>query len=438
MYMIEQWFLDLDGVRSGPYQTPEVMSLIAEGEVLPHHRISTSLREQRWVTILDWRLDQAKISQNPSPSPFTKSRSEVSSVEGLEEVSQTAIEIPEELITPTPPPLDLPTKIEPEKAAILDALPTNPPDETNRGAASEKVSLEEDHPNKNSSENAAAGFEVQDEPVHTPPAHTQAHTPTPMYAQQANAPLNSSENPEPKNEARPKRDPMAEMFDMLQNTKQKRDAKAPRNDSSISMEHDESLPQKTSGLVRTLMIGGGITLIGFALGQIFQQAAPPKDPSAVLAKPSPFASVTPAAHAAAPTNPSTEVIDRSNEKLTIRAAVDRKAEANPSPVPNNKIGGHALHSGGSADNPQNEKEIEELKNLKKELQELKALKNSQPDEDMEMPAEGESLDAKDPGMDPAYRYEPGTAPKGYPNNNTTTYPSEGDQQPAGAEQPGNR
>ncbi len=65
--MDDQWFLDLDGVRSGPYHTNEVLSLIAEGEVLPHHRIARGLKDLEWMTILDWRLDRAKIPHSAAP-----------------------------------------------------------------------------------------------------------------------------------------------------------------------------------------------------------------------------------------------------------------------------------------------------------------------------------------------------------------------------------
>ncbi|NDG84797.1 MAG: DUF4339 domain-containing protein, partial [Proteobacteria bacterium] len=72
--MTDQWFLDLDGTRSGPYQTNEILSLIAEGEVLPHHRIARGLKDPNWKTILDWRLEHAR--QAPAaPSPARKSAS---------------------------------------------------------------------------------------------------------------------------------------------------------------------------------------------------------------------------------------------------------------------------------------------------------------------------------------------------------------------------
>ena len=87
----EQWFIDLDGVRSGPYQTPEVLSLIAEGEILPHHRISMGLKDQKWITILDWRLNQAKIS-NPATS-----ESDQNEMQHFEEVRT---EIPSQIIHP--------------------------------------------------------------------------------------------------------------------------------------------------------------------------------------------------------------------------------------------------------------------------------------------------------------------------------------------------
>ncbi|NDF15847.1 hypothetical protein EB061_11085, partial [bacterium] len=47
------------------------MSLIEEGEVLPHHRISRGLRNPDWITILDWRFEQAKATLKPAPAPTT-------------------------------------------------------------------------------------------------------------------------------------------------------------------------------------------------------------------------------------------------------------------------------------------------------------------------------------------------------------------------------
>ena len=85
------------------------------------------------------------------------------------------------------------------------------------------------------------------------------------------APLAASATPAQDGKPRPKRDPMAEMFDMLQNTKQKRDAKQSHAAASTTLieRDDRSIRTQSSNLGKTLMIGAGITVVGFALGQIF-------------------------------------------------------------------------------------------------------------------------------------------------------------------------
>jgi hypothetical protein len=57
--MGEQWFLDLDGVRSGPYDDEEIVALLKEGELLPHHKISFSVDQPEWQTMIEWRLKKA-------------------------------------------------------------------------------------------------------------------------------------------------------------------------------------------------------------------------------------------------------------------------------------------------------------------------------------------------------------------------------------------
>ncbi len=57
--MGEQWFLDLDGVRSGPYDDEEIVALLKEGELLPHHKISYSVDQPEWQTMIEWRLKKA-------------------------------------------------------------------------------------------------------------------------------------------------------------------------------------------------------------------------------------------------------------------------------------------------------------------------------------------------------------------------------------------
>jgi len=349
IFMIEQWFLDLDGVRSGPYQTPEIMSLIAEGEVLPHHRIATSLQGQNWKTILDWRLEQAKLSKKYLDN------SEVSAMEGLD-------------ILPEAPP------VEESFSEIVEPPPLNPPEEDAVAEIAGEFEFVDTH--------ALAEVpkpETKPEIKHDgePPPHFE----TPVYSE---------------DKSRPRRDPMAEMFDILQNTKQKREAKQNQTSTPSHPIPETKRPSeaRSNHLVRTLMIGGGVTLIGFALGQLFQQqSVPPHEAALSPPKPAP---TLPAATTApkSESGTTTEVIDRSTEKLTIRGVVERKTDPNSTPTPtklNSKSAHSAAPSASQAENPQTEKELEELQNLKKELQELKNLKNNSQDDESGQ-SEGESME----------------------------------------------
>lgn len=381
--MTEQWFLDLDGTRSGPYQTPEVLSLIAEGEVLPHHRISTSLREQKWITILDWRLDQAKLSRKaPVTTPTHLSRSEISSVEGIDETRSTVSPVSTASQSPAPifasQPADQASEANPTSSANIIALAysvklAHSPAQTSSTAPTASIRDALNDYQKIILESAPDEI------------HTQEEDSTAHWAQERLI----EERTEPAINVNPKRDPMAEMFDMLQKTKSKREAKQAQSEAAgISIAPEAEKTAQNSGLTKTLMIGVGITLIGFALGQLFQQAAPTLDPNAGKTSPSPVA---------VGSKPSaTEVVDRSTDKMTIRGVV-KKPEATPSPA---KVGARPARAGNS-DTPQTEKELEELQNLKKELQELKNLKNDAVDTDFEAP-EGDGFDGKDPGLDPGY------------------------------------
>jgi hypothetical protein len=427
--MIEQWFLDLDGVRSGPYQTPEVMSLIAEGEVLPHHRISTSLREQRWITILDWRLDQAKISKHVPSSPFSTSRSEVSTVEGLQEAPVEKQEVsPVQNTNVTPAPVPTPAAPNP---------PTPQPETPTASAPNANVPTESPRAPSSSEANVPI---VPPQNLATPPLNKKPPPLTREEKEEDEVPeafeqLRSElANPTGKPGALPlskpqgKRDPMAEMFDMLQNTKQKKEAKQNQTTSSgISIEQDNGdAPKKKSGfgIGQTLAIGLGITLVGFALGQLFQQSAPPPVETAATAKAKP----TPAsaANTPAPAEP-TEVIDRSTDKMTIRGVV-KKEEVAPSGAPAVKANTRNSRL-GSEIAPQTEKELEELRNLKKELQELKALKsNNNNAVDAAPEAESDTANGEsgaDPNANPNRGMDPNSMSTLDPNATPIQAPSDG-------------
>jgi hypothetical protein len=327
--MSEQWYLDLDGVRSGPYQTSEVMSLVAEGEILPHHLIATELKSQKWTTILEWRLNQNKGSEpNKITAPATTNFSPVQ-----------------------------------EKPAPVE---TPKPVETKTTEAHTEKPIEIEVPNK-----------VTKSPAHSP--ITPPPSPTTSPAKPAG-----------------KRDPMAEMFDILQNTKNKRETKSQQTHAQAhshtqahahspnlsSTAPAEKKAPSSNQLGKTILIGIVITIIGFALGQLFQkQKAPDLNTTALqsapTATPKPTTSVVEAEPAENDAE-ETKIVDRSTDKMTIRAQV--------------------------TPTPEHSKDIQELKDLKKELLELKALKdeirsNNNDSGHMGSPSNSNPNDPNSPTMD---------------------------------------
>jgi hypothetical protein len=326
--MTEQWFLDLDGTRSGPYQTNEILGLIAEGEVLPHHRIARGLKDPVWKTILDWRLEHARKS--PSPT-----NSEVPSTPKKEAPAPSEATPPLETKKPVPPPIpEIPTprsEFAKEVESIEKTLAALPP-ETG------------------------------------------------------------------------KRDPMAEMFDLLQNTKNKREAKQIQNAQQASQEAATAASNSGSGpnLGRLIAICVGVALIGLGLGQWLQYSSRTVEPKS-----------TPPAPQETKPEVKKEVIDRSTDKVTIKTIVDKKPEPPKLPTPFPKYSTHTAPARPQAHEPdtreekkQSEKEIEELRDLKKELQELKALKEQLRD----APLNDDAFDTELP----PYNSEAAPSPHGTP------------------------
>ena len=316
--MIDQWFLDLDGTRSGPYQTNEILSLIAEGEVLPHHRISRGLKDANWKTILDWRLENARQIQAP-PSVQVP---------------------PQETKNPTPPPIpEIPTprsEFVKEVESIEKTLASLPPE---------------------------AG----------------------------------------------KRDPMAEMFDLLQNTKNKREAKQIQNAQHASQEAAASLSGSGPNLGRLVAICVGVALVGLGLGQWLQYSNHPSEAKAPPSAPATQEQATPAKK---------EVIDRSTDKMVIKTVVDKKPEPTKMPTPFPKyshkpapVHSQTHESEAHEERKQTEKDLEELRDLKKELQELKALKEQLRD----APLNDDPLESELPPDNPEAIPSPhGGPPEGQP------------------------
>jgi hypothetical protein len=285
--MADQWYLDLDGTRSGPYPTNEVLSLIEEGEVLPHHRISRGLRNPDWITILDWRFEQAKATLKPAPAP------------------------------------------------------TTPPSSPSSNAASSN----------------AAKLKLN---LTANPAGKKTATPVPTF---------STTQPEFQKTAQP----------------------------VVSAPSAEATPDRGS-IGKLIAICVGVAILGLVLGQMLQgkSKSPPSASS-----PSPKSAGE------------TEVIDRSNDKMTIKTVVEKKPEPStyqpPAPARTPYIAPTPFRreEPAAAERKQTEKELEELRDLKKELEELKSLKEQlkessigeefTPPEGSAVPQEGDASTGAAPG-----------------------------------------
>ena len=306
--MTEAWFLDLDGVKSGPYQTREIFSLIAEGEILPHHRISIGLKNESWSSILDWRFEQAK------KTPHAEKQSEE-----VSEISEPIESQPTSFIESSP-------IIEPE---TITTPPSSPPQ------------LEKKLP------------KIEIETVR----EEEESTPLPQGS------LNDSG-------FNKKRDPTAEMFDILQNSRLKREAKSQQQTLAQS-NSDRIQHTQTTQKRNTIFALISIVILGYGLGQYFQPTETPQAQAPVTPTvPPPPSSASINKPETKNEEPSTQIVDRSNDKMVIRSKVD-KSLSNSAP-PNEESEAENETKATESDMG---KDLQDLKDLKKELQELKALKD---------------------------------------------------------------
>jgi hypothetical protein len=353
--MVEQWFLDLDGVRSGPYQTSEVMGLIADGEVFPHHRISISLKDSPWQTILEWRLEQARQVQSKRTSP-----------QNAQAAPQARVAPPVPIASTAPAPAASAPKV--EKA--------NEFENDSKTLRLERVKTQEEALEE--AQKKASNPPSPEDDSLPPPIPTFSAGQDDFLREVASLEKTRAESYEP---GSGKRDPMAEMFDILQSTRQKREARQLLSAQLASEE--EKLSQKKPFSVKKLgILVVSVTIIGFFIGQLGQLIFPPAPPVAKDAKPK---------EDAAPKSPvKTEVLDRSNDKMTIRAVVEKKPEPTPTkpvvvrtrtpaptvapPPASESSDPRDAQDGSRREKKVADKDLEELRDLKKELQELKALK----------------------------------------------------------------
>ncbi|NDD93035.1 hypothetical protein EBZ37_13250 [bacterium] len=177
-----------------------------------------------------------------------------------------------------------------------------------------------------------------------------------------------------------RRDPMAEMFDLIQNTKQKREAKQLLSAQQASMDALDA-SKKSPGITRLVAICVAVSIFGLILGQWFQWFS-----SEPVASPPPPKSAAKTEPVETKAESKSETIDRSTEKMTIRSVVEKKPEVThskpatihskaPSPAESKRETEAEKESTEEASSPKKgDKDLEELRDLKKELQELKALK----------------------------------------------------------------
>ncbi len=296
------WYLDLEGTRSGPYAFDTVQTLIAEGEVLPHHKISTALKDTDWVTILDWRLDLAQQLEEQEEDPFSNQ-------------------------TSTPPPT------------------------------------------------------ISSPPISEPPPITE----TPIQSQTQLG----------------KSDPTAEMFALLQSARSKKESiKTQSAVSTPQQKPNQKTEEKIqSSKIKNFLIGLGVILFGFSIGQWFksQSTPPPTIQSPALE------TQTAQPHESSTTRTDLQVVDRSNEKLTIRGYVQTTPTPQPSP--------QAQATKSKALDSELQSELEEIRELKKELKELRELR-----EKLKHSDSFDDSGVEDPRFGPPSNTREGLSPEALPEN----------------------
>ncbi len=70
-----EWYLDIEGARSGPYTTDQIEGFLKEGEILPRHRVISSRRPGQSVSVGDFvtALHQHKLKASPEVSEVSAS-----------------------------------------------------------------------------------------------------------------------------------------------------------------------------------------------------------------------------------------------------------------------------------------------------------------------------------------------------------------------------
>ncbi len=399
----ERWYLDLDGVRSGPYESTEIEALFTAGELLAQHKISESISNPKWLSIVEWRLLKTFQEAHHAPKQEKKIANE-------EPVPELKIEFTTPIVEE---PVVLAKPLQPEEVTgqikIELAEPVQPIAETKEYEAAPKV-------------------EIIKEPV--------APTPTLEITAPAAAPANVTTPPpfsERKIEAKPSADtptvsaatasptasagadPTAELFELFQSSKQKREKNVNQAAASQQAQFNTSFAEKKpmewkkpsawAGLVL------GLALLGYGIGSAFKpnkstDTKPAESASASSTKTEKPKEEIPVINTASnpppAAAPNEQVVDRSNKQFTIRSKVIgslNNMKVKPA-TPKAEV-----TTRGADLNPE---EIKELRELRKELEELRNLRtNDAIEEDPDVTDE-----APDAGANPGIpgRYNPAVPP----------------------------
>jgi hypothetical protein len=313
--MGEQWFLDLDGVRSGPYDDEEIVALLKEGELLPHHKISYSIDEPEWQTMIEWRLkkafrDAAIQSSNTTSIPRARTV----------EIRDTNPQSPRPPETKEPPPTFEENITSPSITPIPP--PSSPLDE-----------IEEE------AEEIAHTF-IARIPREVVEAEPETEDGLPRKSRDA---------------------AVGQLLDLYQNIRGKRqETKQALENSVASIGNSPKEPK--SSLLRPLLLVLSLGALGYGVGRLWNGSETEAD----LAVNEPVASATPAP---TPEQSEPRTVERKTEKFTIRAVTNQPkfiVPDPPPPKPTPKVDFTA-------------EQLNELKQLRNEVEELRALQgNSAP------------------------------------------------------------
>lgn len=304
--MTQTWFLDLDGIKSGPYQTHEVHRLMTEGSVMPHHRITENLKSNRWMSLLEWKLEQSKKIETESTQ---SSKPEVQEIILQNSRTDSPHQGP-----PTPPYIEIKSDVPPSITPTRMTVP------------------------------------------HVSTAHPQSPSTPPSTVIK---PLDQ-----------PTRDATSEMLALLQSTKHKRERQAtqdvptPLHTSTHTPLTTNSTTQNHSSSIRMVVLGILIALAGVALGQWLRPNSTAPVVTQDTSKPD-----TPKPDTPKEDSKAAENIPTKNETRTLKTALGKimiQSKSKPVDPHDATPRGNLTHEESNEANDVR-KELRELRRLKEEL-----------------------------------------------------------------------